>query len=226
MDMSNSMKNVAKILFKNAKIIIDRFHVMKNILEDMWALISKIKTKIKKEYLEEQDLAKKEKRKARYKIYENEENLLEIISRWRHQFLKRRKDWNENQHNRWKLFEKIEILKDIKTMYEKVENIFEIFDSSFSIEEARDKFNVLFDSIYQEEKAGNEVLEWNIKIIELENAIKTIKNHFEWILNYFDWRLTNWYAEWLNSRIQRVLSNARWFKDKTYMLYRIIKIFS
>jgi len=56
MDISNSMKNVVLNLFKNAKITIDRFHVMKNILEDMWALISRIKTKVKKEYLEEQEL--------------------------------------------------------------------------------------------------------------------------------------------------------------------------
>jgi transposase len=52
-----------------------------------------------------------------------------------------------------------------------------------------------------------------------------IKNHFDRILNYFDGRLTNGYAEWLNSRIQRVISNSRWFTDHDYMIYRIIKIF-
>jgi len=134
--------------------------------------------------------------------------------------------------------EEIEEIEDLKIMYKNIETIFDIFDSSFSIKEAREKFNILFENIYKDKMfknkgnwenlkfKENKTLEWNKKIIELENAIKTIKNHFEWILNYFNWRLTNWYAEWLNSRIQRVLSNTRWFKDKTYMLYRIIKIFS
>jgi hypothetical protein len=52
-----------------------------------------------------------------------------------------------------------------------------------------------------------------------------IKNHFERICNYFSVRLTNAYAEWLNSRIQRIISNSKWFKDQDYMIYRMIKIF-
>jgi transposase len=34
-DMSYTMENVLKALFPNASIVSDRFHVMKNILEDI-----------------------------------------------------------------------------------------------------------------------------------------------------------------------------------------------
>jgi hypothetical protein len=57
------------------------------------------------------------------------------------------------------------------------------------------------------------------------NTGRLIKNHFDRILNYFRHRLTNWYAEWLNSRMQRIISYSRWFKDQDYMLYRMIKAF-
>jgi transposase len=71
MDMANNMKNIATKAFPNAKQVVDRFHVMTNVLEDMNALITKHKTEIKKDYLEEQDNAKIERRKPRYQRYAN-----------------------------------------------------------------------------------------------------------------------------------------------------------
>lgn len=48
LDMANTMQNIATWLFPCCLQVVDRFHVMKNILEDMWALISKNKTEIKR----------------------------------------------------------------------------------------------------------------------------------------------------------------------------------
>lgn len=53
MDMANTMKHIATWVFPNTVQVVDRFHVMKNVLEDMSALISKVKTEVKKDYLEE-----------------------------------------------------------------------------------------------------------------------------------------------------------------------------
>ena len=44
MDMANSMHKIIKMVFPNVVQIIDRFHVMKNVLEDMNALITRNKT--------------------------------------------------------------------------------------------------------------------------------------------------------------------------------------
>jgi len=212
--MANTMKNISTNTFPDAVQVVDRFHVMTNVLEDMWALITKHKTDIKKDYLEELENAKIERRSPIHQRFSNEETLLEIISRWRHQLLQRRKDWNINQHLRWDCFELIPYLQDIAVMYTKIEKIFEIYDNNYTREQAKNEFNKWFKDISKLEH-----------IVELQNTGRMIKNHFERILNYFNNRLTNGYAEWLNSRMQKVISNSRWFKDKDYLIYRMIKIF-
>lgn len=214
LDMANTMQNIASWVFPCCLQVIDRFHVMKNILEDMSALISKNKTLIKEAYLEKLELAKIERRKPNHQIYANKETKLELISRWRYQLLKRRKDWNLNQYLRWDCIKLIPWFEEITAMYEQIEKIFEIYDSKITVEQARYQFNKWFTAISK--------LDF---ITELQNAWRMIKNHFDRILNYFSNRLTNGYAEWLNSRMQKVISNSKGFKDKDYMIYRMIKIF-
>lgn len=214
MDMANTMKKIIEEVFPWVVQVIDRFHVMKNVLEDMWALISKNKTEIKKAYLEEQEQAKKERRKVKHQRYWNWETLLEIITRWRHQLLKRRKDWNIEQHLRWNCFELVPQLQEIFAMYKEIEELFDIYDFSTCKKSARKRFEKWFTRISK--------LDF---ITELQNSWRMIKNHFDRICNYFRTWLTNWYAEGLNSRIQRLLSNSRGFKSEKFMLYRIIKVF-
>lgn len=214
LDMANTMQNIAKWVFPTCLQVIDRFHVMKNVLEDMWALISKNKTEIKKAYLEEQEQAKIERRPPSHQKYANKETKLELISRWRYQLFKRRKDWNFNQYLRWDCFELIPGFEEIVAMYKQIEAVFDIYDSDFTVTQAKDKFNKWFTSISK--------LDF---ITELQNTWRMIKNHFDRIINYFSTRLTNGYAEWLNSRMQKVISNSKWFKDQDYMIYRMIKIF-
>lgn len=214
LDMANNMQNIATWVFPCCVQVIDRFHVMKNVLEDMNALLSRIKTQVKKDYLTEQDNAKIEKRKPRHQRYANWETLVEIVTRWRHQLLQRRTDWNLNQHSRWNCFKLVPQLQDIAAMYEKVEEVFVIYDFSTCKKTAKKRFERWFNSLT------------NLDFItELQNSWRMIKNYFDRILNYFRNRLTNWYAEWLNSRMQKVISNSKWFKDQDYMIYRMIKIF-
>jgi len=214
MDMANSMAKIIKMVFSAAVQIVDRFHVMKNVLEDMNALITKNKTEIKKIYLTEQEQAKIDRRQPKHQKYLNWETWIDIITKCRHQFIKRRKDWNVNQITRWNTMELIPMFADIVAMYKKVEEIFNIYDFSKCKKTAKKRFERWFISLS------------NLDFItELQNTWRMIKNHFDRILNYFRTRLTNWYAEWLNSRIQRLLSNSRWFKNDDYMIYRIIKIF-
>ena len=214
LDMANTMQNIAKWLFPTCLQVIDRFHVMKNVLEDMWALISKNKTEIKKAYLEEQEQAKKERRQPKHQRYANTETKLELISRWRYQLLKRRKDWNLNQQLRCDCMELIPGFEEIVAMYKQIEKIFEIYDSKITVKQAKKEFDKWFTSVSK--------LDF---ITELQNAWRMVKNHIDRIVNYFNSRLTNGYAEGLNSRMQKIIYNSKWFKDQDYMIYRMIKIF-
>jgi len=214
MNMANTMHKIIKMIFPNVVQIIDRFHVMKNVLEDMNAVITRIKTGIKKEYLTEQELAKIERRQSKHQMYWNWETWLDLITRCRHQFLKRRKDWNLRQIDRWNCMKLVLKFQEITAMYEKIKEIFFIYDFSTCKKVAKKRFEKWFSSIS------------NLNFItELQNTWRMIKNLFDKILNYFRTWLTNWYAEWLNSRIQRIISNSRWFKNDDFMIYRIIKIF-
>jgi transposase len=69
-------------------------------------------------------------------------------------------------------------------MYKKVEKVFEIYDSNYTVQQAKDEFNKWFKDVSK--------LDF---ITELQNTGRMIKNHFDRILNYFDGRLTNGYAE-------------------------------
>jgi transposase len=60
----------------------------------------------------------------------------------------------------------------------------------------------------------------------MQNSWRMIQNHLDRIINYFSSKFTNAFAEGLNSRIARFISNLRWFKNDNYMLYRIITKFS
>lgn len=185
MDMAGTMENIAKNVFPEAIQTVDRFHVMKNVLEDMSALITKEKTQVKKAYLEEQDRAKIERRQPKYQRYANSETMLEIITRGRFQLLQRRSDWNVAQHMRWDCFDLIPQLREIKEMYVRVEKIFEIYDHMENTKDtARIAFNAWFKDISR--------LDF---ITELQNTGRMIQHHFERILNYFHSRLTNGYAE-------------------------------
>jgi transposase len=53
-DMSPTIEAIVTALFPNAELVTDRFHVMKNLLEDLWAIKSKAKTEIKKRIFDEE----------------------------------------------------------------------------------------------------------------------------------------------------------------------------
>jgi len=50
---------------------------------------------------------------------------------------------------------------------------------------------------------------------------KTIKAHWNGILNYFNSRITNGILEGMNSIVQLIKRNARWFKNTRYFINMI-----
>jgi transposase len=189
--------------------------VTKNVLEDIQAIRIRIKSRIKEEELEEEDACKKERKSYHPRRLENFETKLDFISRLHYQIFKRRKDWNSYQIRRWEVLCKHEEYSEIMSAYQMLEHFYEIYDQKISKDTAKPLWNEWFRRISQYE---------NIR--ELQNTGRMVKNHLEGILNYFDERSTNAFAEGLHSRIHRLISNVRGFKDTNYMLYRIMKVFA
>jgi transposase len=184
LDMSMAMDSIAMQLFPQAKRTLDRFHVTKNVLEDVQAIRMRAKTRIKDEELELEDVCKKERRKYIPKKLQNSETKLEFITRLRYQLFERRKDWSEFQQKRWEVLLKHEEFYEIMVAYELLEQFYTIYDSPITQEIARPLWNDWFRKISRYES-----------IKELQNSGRMIKNHLEGILNYFDHRSTNAFAE-------------------------------
>ncbi len=236
-DMSPTIEFIIEKLFPNARIVTDRFHVMKKLLEDVRAVRSRAKTLIKKRIFDEEKIAlerqKKEnevsknesKKKGRWRPRKtryiaprhiNWETDIEVVERLWRQLRKRKRDRNGNQNFRWK------VAKNIPELVEVIETYEYLY-----------KFRIIYDKERTKEEWKQEILKWIVKwekirekIVEVSNMIRTIERRIETISNYFISRHSNWFAEWLNSRIQRLISMSRWFKNKDYMIYRIIKLFS
>lgn len=216
-DMSPTMERISSDLFWWAELVIDRFHVMKNLLEDAWDLRIKIKSSIKNKEVTERKKAKESWTiYSPYKLH-NWETLYEAISRASWQFKRRESDWNYNQKRRRILMQYEEIFGELIDLYKYLMKIWRWYDNK---------------NTNRNEAINN--LEYIIKIweklwkstMEADTMSKMLSNRKESISNYFLGKHTNGYAEGLNSRIWRLISMSKWFNDKDYMLYRIAKLFS
>jgi hypothetical protein len=189
---------------------------MKNIQEDMIALKVTLKTMIKKEFLEWEKEAKKNKQRYNPQRYMNWETKLELVTRVHCQLCKRKEDWHWNQRGRRTIMKNLEDFDELVKAYEYVEKLRWIYDAHLTRNEAESRINI---RIQDWEKLSK-------KVDEIWNMVKLVENHKESILNYFISRHTNWYAEWLNSRIDHLNTMSKWFADKNFMMYKIAKLFS
>lgn len=216
LDMWRNMEQIVRECFPNSILVTDRFHVMKNVLEDLLAVRTRCKTAIKKKILDKEKEAQdrwEKYRPARYMTWETE---IEVVTRLTWQLRKRRKEWNKSQERRRNIAKQLEELGDVVESYVHVEQLWSIYDSFISKEVAESK---LEDRM----KKWKEM--WK-RITEVSNSTRMFRRRLDSISNYFAQRHTNWYAEWLNSRIQRLVSMTRGFANRDYLYYRIVKMFT
>ncbi len=184
LDMSPTMDCIVSELFPQAKRTLDRFHVTKNVLEDIQAVRMRIKTQIKDEELQKEDQCKIDRVKYIAKKLSNHETRLDCITRIRYQLFKRRKDWNTCQKKRWETIRQYREFDEICISYEMVEIFYSIYDTQMTPETAKPLWIHWLTHISQ---YGY--------IRELQNTGRMIQNHLAGILNYFHHRSSNAFAE-------------------------------
>lgn len=239
------MIKVVREVFGKAIIVIDRFHIRKLINEMIWWVKTRLKVKIanqedkkgkknKKSKESKLDLENKEankeankegekkckknkkrknsKYKQNYKPkrYENWETLLEMIVRSHYQIRKNKKDWTDKENKRWSIISKIQTLKSLVSIYEVSSKLYDIYEMKISKEE----WIKLMDEFIKLARRYK-------KIPELLHLANTIEKRIDHITNYFVSRHTNWFAEWLNSRIWNIVRDSRWFINNDYMIFRL-----
>ena len=201
-DMSPTYKKICREMFPNAKIIIDKFHVIKHIMDALNTIRLNIKSKLKVknapstnnpngwsdvEFLE----------KTKYLLYKRNA-LLDIQQR---QLLA-------------KLFEQH---ADLAKAYQLVEEIRAWY-------EPKNIGKRLYILHYQLKKWIDKVKESGLKSFGF--IVKMFTNHWDDILNYFINGHSNDKAENLNGRIQRFLMSNYGTRDKDFFFYRTQIYFS
>lgn len=211
MDMARNMGLAIKSCFPNAKRVIDRFHVIKLVLEALQHLRVKFRWKAIAEENAAYKTAKETGQKYYPEVFSNGDTLKELLARSRYLLYRLEEDWTIKQAQRAAiLFEKYPLLK---TAY----NLTLYFRSIYK---AKSKTNarLMFQSWKQRIIAAN--------IEEFNSVVFSLEYHLENILNFFDHFSTNAYAESFNSKIKGFRENLRGVSDVKFFLFRLSKLFA
>jgi len=211
MDMARNMSLAVHNSFPNCSKVIDRFHVVRLVMDAM----QHIRVNLRWEAIKHENAAIKQAKENKEKYYpeilSNGDTIKELLARSKYLFYKLEEDWTINQTKRADiLFAKYPILK---TAY---------------------KLTLEFRAIYKntcKAKALNQFNEWKEKVVksaieEFNTAVNSLEYHIDNILNFFDNRSTNANAESFNSKIKGFRANLRGVTDVDFFLFRLGKLFA
>jgi len=211
MDMARNMGLAIEKSFPNCKKVIDRFHVVRLVMDAM----QHIRVSFRWEAIDEENAAIKQAKERGEKYVpqtlENGDTLKELLARSRYLLYKFESEWTTNQTKRASiLFEKYPLLKTVYNLTLSFRNIYK--NTSKAI-------------------AAIQFMEWKKTVEEMNinkfnTVVNSIEYHLDDILNFFDNRSTNANAESFNSKIKGFRANLRGVTDIKFFLFRLEKLFA
>jgi transposase len=211
LDMAKNMESAVKLSFPCCKLVTDRFHVVKLVIDALQHV--RIKLRWKELDIENQAIEKAKEAKLKYipAEYSNGDTPKQLLARSRHALAKKESNWTSNQKNRIELlFVKHPELQEAYKHIMKFRNIYEGKNKLLAREQ--------IESWIQESKEK--------KIKELNSAAYSIEYNLDNILNFFDNRNTNANAESFNSKIKLFRANMRGVTDVAFFLFRLKNLFA
>ena len=211
MDMARNMGLAVDNCFPNSSKVIDRFHVVRLVMDAMQHLRVKLRWIAIEEENSAIKLSKQQGEKYHPEIFANGDTLKELLARSRYLLYRFENDWTINQARRAAiLFEKYPILH-------------KAFKLSLS-------FRNIYKTIFKED-AASKFKQWkqdvlDTKIEEFNTVVNSLEYHLDDILNFFDNRTTNANAESFNSKIKGFRANLRGVTDVNFFLFRLEKLFA
>ena len=211
LDMANNMQLASRMCFPESKLVTDRFHVVKLVLD----ALQHQRIKLRWQAIENENLAIKlaKEQGIKYKpiTFDNDDTPKQLLARSRYIIAKKQNQWTENQQVRAQLL---------------FENYPELHQGY--------KHTLEFRNIYEQtskELAKEQIINWiektkSLKLIDFNTASNSLKYHLETILNFFINRHTNANAESFNSKIKLFRANQRGVVDVKFFLFRMEKLFS
>ncbi len=135
----------------------------------------------------------------------------QLLTRSRYIFAKNPLNWTANHQERTKiLFENYPKLKEVHDHVIEFRNIYQV-------NEKRNAKQKLLDWI---EKISR------LEVTEFNSVMHTIEYNFEQILNLFENRSSNASAESFNAKLTLFRANLRGDRDKSFFLFRLMKLFA
>jgi transposase len=211
MDMARNMGLAIENSFSNCNKVIDRFHVVKLVMDAMqhirvnfrWDAIKQENASIKK--------AKENKEKYYPEILSNGDTIKELLARSRYLLYKLEGDWTLNQSKRATIL--FDRYPQLKKAYKLILEFRAIYTNTFKYQ-ALMQFNVWKEKVI---KSGIE---------EFNTVVNSLEYHLDNILNFFDNRSTNANAESFNSKIKAFRANLRGVVKVDFFLFRLEKLFA
>ena len=211
LDMAKNMETSVKHCFPNAQLVTDRFHVVRLVMD----ALQHLRVKYRWEELDKENEAIKESKQkgVQYEsvIFENGDTPKQLLARSRYILAKKEANWTENQKQRAELLFK-----------------------HFPVLEVAYRHAMHFRNIYEEKSkaiAETKIKKWidktpELKIKEFTTVTYTINQNMNQILNFFNNRSTNANAESFNAKLKLFRANQRGVKDRTFFLFRMMKLFA
>ena len=227
LDLSPTFELVVNENFTNAIQIADKFHVIKNGIEDLQAIRIRLKQEELKLQREEQALHEKKYKESKDKILigpkmkvakgfkikklANGETAPELLSRSRYLLAISQDKWNEYQQRRAII------------LFEKYPSLKEAYQCVIDFREWYKPKKAHFEPFINERELGNWIDKAeNNPNNEIKNFSNLVKNNEERILNYHKHgNKTNAIAESVNAKIKEAIRQNKGCRDLDFFHYRI-----
>ncbi len=212
LDMAGAMNEIARVCFRKATRVTDRFHVQKLAL----SAVQDIRIKYRWEALEMENqnylAARKNNKYYSPKVLPNGDTLKQLLARSRYLLFKPRHKWTQKQGIRAQiLFETYPDLYQAYILAMKLNNIYE-------------KSTIKSIAITRLAHWFREVEQSGFK--NFATVMRTFQVHYDSIANFFNNRSTNASAESFNAKIKDFRRNFRGVTDIKFFLYRLAKIYA
>lgn len=212
MDMAPNMAKAIRRCFRNARRVVDRFHVQKLAYD----AVQELRIKYRWEVLdaESRNIAASRKQGQTYEpeLLSNGDTLKQLLARSRHLLFKHPSRWTESQKHRAELL--FLQFPKLKQAYDLGIALGDIFNKCKDKKVAFTKLGLWHNQV---EHAG---------IASFESVARSIAAHHPYILHYFDNRSTNASAESFNAKLKAFRSVFRGVRDTTFFLYRVMKLYA
>jgi transposase len=211
LDMAKNMESASERCFPKAKMVTDRFHVVRLVSDALQHV--RIKYRWEAIKLENESIKEAQENKKRYtpEVFANGDTRKQLLARSRYLLFKTPVNWNKNQQIRADiLFKKYPIMKQAY-------NLSMHFRSLYNCQDKNTARIKMVQWIEDTEKSD---------IDEYNTAANSIKINLENILNFFHNRSTNANAESFNAKLKGFRAIQRGVKDIDFFLFRLEKLFA